>query len=499
MMTVSVQIDPAAFFPMPTPLGTPQRGFGLSMLQMSNPAPTAGPPPIPFALRDWNIVCTGSSLTNGAFTSYPVFNQLSLQLNAGGKVATVFNGGHNGFTVKYPNMVGTTFALIGAEVDANYVADPNVANILIIEGFVNDLKYGATPAQCVQYVKDYVDACANTWDCVLVVIPSKRTDVGTLPAYEVRRLALIGLIAGDPTFGGRVNGIVHLGDDPRLADTTDLFWFNPDLVHYTDYTNAIWSSMVIREIRAIFSGPSYTPIWAPWPDPFLNAASGCLNGAGNPCSDGEAIATWEPAFAWTTGDFVQANPAARPTYSAAGFGGAPCVQGNGAPFLQSVNACVNEVRYTFMGKVDATNVGAANTGLLFLQAGNVDVRLYICENIVPAPPNTIAVYDYVSSLGLGSIKFIDAPPGIITGAPHVVMTQSDGTDANHIMLCDGAPVALTTFAPFNNDLPYINNSSNRYIMGTGGNGLVGKCAMFFASPIPLNEDEYTELYNYFAA
>lgn len=494
MMNVSPQIDPAAFLPLPAPIGTPQRSIGLTMLQIGNPGPVMGSPPsIPFALRDWNIVCVGSSLTKGSYTTYTTPHQIDTQLNAGGKVSTVFNGGHNSFAVGYPNMTGTLQSLIATEVDANYNPAPDVANILAVEGFVNDLKYGANAAQCFQILKDYLDAVAVRWDCVIVVLPTKRTDPGTPPGYEAERLAFIALLAGDPTVGGRVDQIVHLGDDPRLADTTDTFWFRPDLVHYQDYTNAIWASMVIRAIRTDFGGPSYTPIWAPWPDPFLNAASGCLNGTGNPCSDGEAIATWQPVFAWTTGDFAQAFVGNRPLYSAAGFGGAPCAVADGTKELVSSNLCLNETRYTFMGKVDATNVGIINSGMLFGQSGNADVRMYICEN-----PATIAVYDFVNSLFQGSIKFVNVP-GQITGAPHIVMTQCNGTDAGHIMLCDGAPIALTTFPPYNNDPAHVNDTAARYFLGTGSNGLVGKCAMFFATPIPLNGDEYTELYNYFAA
>lgn len=419
--------------------------------------------------RDLNIVVVGSSLA----ADWPAW--MSSALTAGGKTNTVTNNGHGSYTIKHAGGSGKLIDLVATEVDALH--NPAQANVLYLEGTTNDLYFGATGAQAYQYVKDYLDALATRWDYVVFCTPTPRNNVGTPVGFETERQALLTAVAGDPTFGGRVDAIVDFGNETRMSSTADAYWYNADMVHYTAYAKGLLASAVLTAIRSLLPAVSYSVAHAPYPCPWLTASSGLLNGSAAAPANGDGIASWTPKLAIeTTGAYAQGTAGNRPTYDAANT----ALDVAADDRLVSASAFGTTTRYTLAFRAKLTAAG-----LFSLHNATSDVRLYTSEGA-----GTYSLYSYDG--GTGSLR--ESPASTFNdSAWHTFVAVCDGTHAGHKLYVDGSEVTLGTYSTFNGN-PSAIGSAVHYLFGSSGSdGVTGKIKAVFKSPVPVNATERAAL------
>lgn len=438
----------------------------------------------PFAITDANIVCVGSSLTHSAFGVYSYPAMMQAQLLAGGDIlAATSNQGHDGWTINTGLPGGRLTSLIAADIQPLWNGAKQ--NILILEGTTNDMYLGATGAQAYQAVIDYVDLLqtipGQRWKVVFVT-PTPRNDVGTPVTFPADRAALLALIGIDPTFGGRVDAICNQGTDPRLQNTADTKYYQPDLVHYTEITNGIFSANVISSLRGLDPAFVMRPSYFPLPDPYLSADSGALNAGGLPAAEGERVATWQPVYQRTSGDFTQAVNGLRPIYRAAGLAGGPSLESDPNTNLDSANSFVAWTGYTFAARIDASAAGFVITQ----DSASVGLRLRAAEG-----PGDYTIYDITNVGPVASLKSAGAGTIIGQGAM-VLVSSSDGTDVTHRLFKNGVLLATATFGGFNGN-PTGSGATNMKAPSGGGGSFTGQYSRIFASPVPFTDTEMAEL------
>lgn len=422
--------------------------------------------------RDLKVVCAGNSLTVGYGTATPWPDMLDDQLNAGGKTTTVVNAGHSG---EGTDQLATRVA---TEIDTEY--DDTKACVLVLQEVLNDLAWDSTTAATAyQHVIDYVDALADSGWYVIVLTPTPAQGAGMSGTYETRRQDFLALVAADPTFSGRVDAIVDTGNDPRLADPTNAYWYNADLIHFHTRTNGLVAADVILTIRSLLPAVAASIAHAPYPCPVLDAASGLQDAGGAWPDNAETIATWVPLVSVeATGNFVQATDANRPTYDAA----SESVSLTTSQRLASGSAITTSTHYTFAGRVKLTTTGNL---MLHTGTGSTDVRFYTDEGT-----GTFALYAYDGSHG--SLKTM--PAGTLSDdAWHTFVVVCDGTDGSHRLYVDGSEVTLSTYSGWNGD-PHAAGTGTLSLFGTGGsNGVAGKVKAVVKSPVPVNAAERAAL------
>lgn len=206
------------------------------------------------------LAYTGNSLTVGLGSSRAWTLQLDDRITVTtGATFTSTNRGHSGFATGGINGAGTNLTLlIPTEIDPLYDGAKN--NILVFQEMINDLFYGSTAAQAYANVQTYMDTLANQNWYRIVISPSPRAGDAVPGDYETKRQTLIGLIAADPTFGGRVDAVWRVDADSRMgtvASLSDAYYYQQEAanvkVHWTYAADAIAAD----EIYALVRG--YTP------------------------------------------------------------------------------------------------------------------------------------------------------------------------------------------------------------------------------------------------
>lgn len=419
--------------------------------------------------REPKIVVVGSSLAGG----WPA--TMNSQLTAAGKTNTVVNHGHGSYSIKHAGGPGTLFGLVATEVDPEL--DASKACVLSLEGVTNDLYYGATAAQCVQYVKDYIDELAGVWPYVVLTTPTPRTNPGTPPGFESERQDFIAAVNSDPTFGGRVHAICALGSDSRMADTTNDFYYNADLVHYSDMGKGLYASLMLDQIRALLPAVNDSACLLPYPCPWLARDAGLLNGSGAAPSNGDAIASWTPVLAIeSTGAYAQATAGNRPTYDAANT----ALDVAADDRLVSASSFGTYTRHTIGFRAKFSAAG----GLLSMHNAGADVRVYTDQG-----EGTFALY---SSDGTNhSVKTASA--GTFANDWHTYVIVCDGTHAGHKLYVDGVEVGLTTYIAYNGNPVGAGNAVHYLFGSSGSNGVTGKIKSFFRSPVPFDSSQLARL------
>lgn len=422
--------------------------------------------------RDLKIVCVGNSLTVGFGTTYPYPDILSAQLNAGGKTTTVVNAGHNG---EGTDQLATRVA---TEIDTEH--DASRACVLVLQEVLNDLAWDSTTAATAyQHVIDYVDALADSGWYVIVLTPTPAQGAGMSGTYETRRQDFLALVAADPTFSGRVDAIVDTGNDPRLADPTNAYWYNADAIHFKDVSNGVVAALAIAAIRSILPAVSGSIAHVPYPCPVLDARSGLQDAGGAAPDDGENVATWVPLVSVeATGNFVQATDANRPSYNLANV----AVDLSVDERMSASATTFTSTRYTLAGRVKLTT-----TGNLMSHIGTAatDVRFYTSEG-----PGTHSLYAHDGTNG--SLKTM--PAGTLSDdAWHTFVAVCDATDASHKLYVDGSLVSTSTYLTWNTN-PNASGVGTLQIFGTGaGNGVAGKVKALVKSLVPVNATERAAL------
>lgn len=422
--------------------------------------------------RDLKVVCLGNSLTVGYGTATPWPTMLGSQLSAGGKTTTVVNAGHSGEDTE------TLATRVAAEVDTEY--DASKACVLVLQEVLNDLAWDSTTAaDAYQHVIDLGDTLADAGWYVIVLTPTPAQGAGMSGTYETRRQAFLALVASDPTFSGRVDAIVDTGNDSRLSDPTNSYWYNADLIHYHTRTNGLVASQVILAIRSLLPAVTASVAHAPYPCPVLVSSSGLKDAGGAFPDNAETIATWVPLVeVEDSGDFVQATDANRPTYDSA----SESVSLTTSQRMASANAITTSTHYTLAGRVKLTTKGNL---MLHTGTGSTDVRFYTDEG-----SGTFGLYAYDGSHG--SLKTIPNDT-LSDDVWHTFVVVCDGTDASHKLYVDGSEVTLSTYSTWNTD-PHAAGTGTLSLFGTGGNnGVAGKIKAIVKSPIPVNAAERAAL------
>lgn len=206
------------------------------------------------------LAYAGNSLVVGQGSSRAWTLQLDDRITlTTGATFTSTNRGHSGYVTGNKNGAGTNLTLlIPTEIDPLYDGAKN--NILIFQEMINDLFYGSTAAEAYANVTAYMNTLANAGWYRIVVSPSPRAGDAVPGDYETQRLALIALIAADPTFGGTVDAVWRVDLDTRMgtvASLSDAYYYQQEAsnvkVHWTYSADAIAAD----ELYALVRG--YTP------------------------------------------------------------------------------------------------------------------------------------------------------------------------------------------------------------------------------------------------
>ncbi len=434
----------------------------------------------------------GNSLTVGTHQNTPWPTRLATMLTKSGVSYTLTNLGHGGYATEYL-ADRANFSLtykIPTEVDPLWDASKN--NVLVLQEVINDLYYGATGAEAYANVRAYFQTTAKQWDYRVVVAPTPRDNPGVPVGYEAARQDFITLMAADPTFGGWVDDVWRVDQDPRLGDAADCangyyYYISGGAdtkVHWIDNAGAIAASSVMRLLRA--KRPDHFPFipnYAPYPTSLFSAATAgaVLKPGATPAADGDTAETWQDDGSLESGDLSRGGGA--PLYETSGFGGNPSVVMAGTNSYFTAANLVSHGRGTFAITFKAS---AAGLGVW------VDGCSGFCR-VLLNPNNTETAKH---AIGATNKTIRDLTPTLLGSVSHVLMFVFTGTSSEIEVYLDGVAVAGTTT---NVGDPGDTINTGTLKVGHPGAAFTGEIGEVFTSRVPFNATERGELTTYLCA